>query len=88
MRGREDPNTTISGPSSAVVPTMAHCGSVDVDLLFNVLPIVCGSSVFVFFFALLCVHSSFAIILKRKRKLVALLLADYCYYLIIVLHIL
>ena len=33
------------------------------------------SSVFVFFcYALLCVHSSFAIILKRKRKLVALLL--------------
>ena len=30
---------------------------------------------FVFFcYALLCVHSSFAIILKRKRKLVALLL--------------
>ena len=49
MRGREDPNTTISGPSSAGVSTMAHCGSVDVELLFNVLPIVCGSSVFVFF---------------------------------------
>ena len=27
-----------------------------------------------FFYALLCVHSSFAITLKRKRKLVALLL--------------
>ena len=27
--------------------------------------------------ALLCVHSSFAIILKRKRKLVALLLLSY-----------
>ena len=36
-------------------------------------------------YALLCVHSSFAIILKRKRKLVALLLLSYrctvyCYY--------
>ena len=34
--------------------------------------------VFVFVcYALLCVHSSFAIILKRKRKLVALLLLSY-----------
>ena len=33
---------------------------------------------FVFvFYAFLCVHSSFAIILKRKRKLVALLLLSY-----------
>ena len=33
---------------------------------------------FVFFcYALLCFHSSFAIILKRKRKLVALLLLSY-----------
>ena len=30
-----------------------------------------------FCYALLCVHSSFAIILKRKRKLVALLLLYY-----------
>ena len=28
-------------------------------------------------YALLCVHSSFAIVLKRKRKLVALLLLPY-----------
>ena len=28
-------------------------------------------------YALLCVHSSFAIILKRKRKLIALLLLSY-----------
>ena len=49
--------------------------SVVVYLLFNVLPIVCGSSVFVFvLLCITCVHSSFAIILKRKRKLVALLL--------------
>ena len=30
-----------------------------------------------FCYALLCVHSSFEIILKRKRKLVALLLLSY-----------
>ena len=30
-----------------------------------------------FFYALLCVHSSFVIILKRKRMLVALLLLSY-----------
>ena len=47
-------------------------------LLLLVLPIVCGSSLFVFVcYALLCVYSSFAIILKRKRKLVALLLLPY-----------
>ena len=34
-----------------------------------------------FCYALLCFHSSFAIILKRKRKLVALLLLSYrCNY--------
>ena len=32
-----------------------------------------------FCYALLCVHSSFAIILKRRRKLVALLLLSYRY---------
>ena len=32
---------------------------------------------FLFCYALLCVHSSFAIILKSKRKLVALLLLSY-----------
>ena len=31
-----------------------------------------------FCYALLCVHSSFAVILKRKRKLVALLLSYRC----------
>ena len=51
-----------------------------VDLLFNVLPIVCGSSVFACFcHALLCVNSRIAIILKKKRKLDALLLlSDIC----------
>ena len=42
------------------------------------LPIVCGSSVLsLFCYTLLCVHFSFAIILKRKRKLVALLFLSY-----------
>ena len=36
--------------------------------------VLCSS---LFCYALLCVHSSFAIILKRKRKLVALLLLSY-----------
>ena len=35
--------------------------------------------VLVFWYALLCVHPNFAIILKRKRKLVALLLLSYRY---------
>ena len=49
-----------------------------VDLLFNVLPIVGGDSVFVFVcYALLCVLSSFVIISKRKRALVYLLLLPY-----------
>ena len=53
-------------------------GSVFVDLLFDVLPIVCGCSVLVFVrFALLFVHSSFANILTRKRELVALLLLSF-----------
>ena len=38
-----------------------------------------------FFYALLSVHSSFSIILKRKRKLVALLLLSYCIVTVIVL---
>ena len=36
-----------------------------------------------FCYALLCVHSSFAIILKRKRKLVALLLLSYRFVVIL-----
>ena len=38
--------------------------------------VLCLSS---FCYAFLCVHSSFATILKRKRKLVALLLWSYIY---------
>ena len=46
--------------------------------MFNVLPIVCGSSVFAFvWYALLYVLSSFEIFLKRKRKLVAMPLLSY-----------
>ena len=40
------------------------------------LPIVC-EVLCLSCYALICVHSSFAIILKRKRKLVALLLLSY-----------
>ena len=48
--------------------------------MFNVLPIFDGVlCLFLFCYALLCAHSSFAIILKRKRKLVALLLLSYRY---------
>ena len=40
--------------------------------------IVCGCSVLVFvWYALLCVLSSFEIIFKRKRELIALLLLSY-----------
>ena len=45
-----------------------------VDHLFNVFPIVCGVLFLsLFWHALLCVLSSFSIILKGKRELVALL---------------
>ena len=37
-----------------------------------------------FCYALLCAHSSFAIILKRKRKLVAMLLLSYRYIVTII----
>ena len=40
-------------------------------------PFFVGVLFFFFCYALLCVHSSFAIILKRKRKLVALLLLSF-----------
>ena len=49
-------------------------GSVVFDLLFGVLPIGCEGSVLCLCFAVL---SSFAIILKRKRELVALPLLSY-----------
>ena len=44
-------------------------------MYFPLFVVVLYSSLFCY--ALLCVHSSFAIILKRKRKLVALLLLSY-----------
>ena len=55
------------------------------DLMFKVLPIVCGRvlCLYLFRYALLCVHYSFSIILKRKIMSVALLLLSYrsyCYY--------
>ena len=46
--------------------------------MVNVLSIVCGSyCLSLFCYALLYVHSSVAVILKRARKLVALLLLSY-----------
>ena len=55
-----------------------HGGSVVVVLLFNVLPIVCGlMCLSLFWYVLLCVISSLAIIFKRKRELAALLLLSY-----------
>ena len=52
-----------------------------------ILPIVCGGSVFVFVCcALVCILSSFVIILKRKRELVALfLLSNGCLVIVNVL---
>ena len=52
--------------------------SVVLVLLFNILSIVWGVLCLSYFcYVLLCVYSSFAIILKRKRKLFALLLLPY-----------
>ena len=49
-----------------------------VNLLLMYFPLFMGVlCLSVFSYALLCVHSSFAIILKRMRKLVALLLLSY-----------
>ena len=56
-------------------------GSVAVELLFNVLSILFVGVLCLplFCYALLCVHSRYANILKRKRKLVALLvLSNIC----------
>ena len=48
--------------------------AVVVNLLFNVPPIVCGGLCWsLFWYALVCVLHSFAIILTRKIELVALL---------------
>ena len=50
--------------------------SVVVDSLLIVTPIVGFCNCSMFYCALLCVHSSFAIILMRKRELVALFLSS------------
>ena len=48
------------------------------NLHFTSFPLFVGVlCLYLFCYALHCVHSSFAIILKRKRKLVALLLLSY-----------
>ena len=46
-------------------------------MLLGVLPIGSGGSVFAFVLLCICVLSNFAIILKRKRELIALLLLSY-----------
>ena len=54
-------------------------GSVAVDLMFIVTPIVGVCNCFLFCCTLFYVHSSFAIILMGKRELVALLsLSSWC----------
>ena len=60
---------------------------VAVDLLFYVPPIVCGFlCLSLLRYALMCVLSSFVIILTRKRELVALLLLSFgCLVTVIVL---
>ena len=47
------------------------------NLLFGIFPIGCRGSVFVFVLLCITVPFGFAIILKRKRELVALFLLSY-----------
>ena len=55
-----------------------------VDSLLIVTPIVGFCNCYVCFCALLCVHSSFAIILMGKRELVALLsLSSWCLVIVV-----
>ena len=59
-------------------------GSVVVDLLFIVTPIVGVSIVLLFCYTLLYVHSNFAIILVGKRELVAFLsLSSWCLVIVV-----
>ena len=66
--------------SKAVVLLLSIYCLMDFQLFVGIL---CLS---LFCYALLCVHSSFAIILKRKRQLVALLL--FSYRCIVTIHVL
>ena len=68
------PVKCIYAPSGLGCCRFESGGSVVVDSLLYVHPIVCGGSVFVFF-VLSCISliSSFAITLTRKRKLATLL---------------
>ena len=62
---------------------LADVRSVDVDSLLIVTPIVGSSNCSMFCCALLCVHSSFAIISMEKRELVALLfLSSWCHVIV------
>ena len=59
-------------------PSAANTRWLVAIIMFNVLPIVCGVlCVSLFCCELLCVLSSFAIALKRKRELINLFLLSY-----------
>ena len=60
--------------------------SLAVDLLFNVLLIMGVLCLSLFWYALLCALPSFAITLKRKSELVALLLLSYGYLVTVNVH--
>ena len=69
-------------------PPVAYVGSVVVDSLLIVAPIVGFCNCSVFCCALLCVHSGFAIISMGKRELVALLsLSSWCLLIVVCLFL-
>ena len=80
----------LSPPSPPRVAKVAVCSEAVVLLLLLIYCLMYFQLfvgilyLYLFCYALLCVHSSFAIMLKRKSKLVALLLLPYrlmyCYY--------
>ena len=74
-----EPNHIRSQVSFAVMKIQAPSGSVVVDFLFIVIPIVGVCNCSMFCCMLLYVHSSIAIILVGKRELIALLnLSSWC----------
>ena len=71
-------------PPVALVAVCSVGGSVDVDLLFIVTPIVGVCNCYMFCCTLLYVHSSSAIMLMGKRKLAALLsLSSWCLVMVV-----
>ena len=74
----------LSPPSGLGYCPFQGGGSVVVDLLFIVTPIVGVCNCSMFCYTLLYVHSSFAIILMGKRELVALLcLSSWCLVIVV-----